>query len=80
MPTQFYLFPEIKMPDRLFSEGQRVLYVPQHAKGDRSHPACEPGVVMRYVDDTLVMVRYLKAHGVIRNMVISTREDDLVPL
>ena len=30
------------------SVGQRVRYVPRHAKGDRNHPDCEDGIVRSF--------------------------------
>ncbi len=30
-----------------FKKGDRVIYVPNHANGDRNHPDCEHGVICR---------------------------------
>lgn len=38
-------------------EGDEVLYVPNHANGDRSHPDCEKGTVSK-VEGDKVWVRY----------------------
>ena len=34
-----------------FKKGQRVIYIPTHAGGDRGHPDCELGTVVRYSTD-----------------------------
>lgn len=33
------------MSAETFHVGQRVRYIPGHARGDRNHPACEDGIV-----------------------------------
>jgi len=40
-----------------FTAGERVLYVPNHAHGDRNHPDCERGVVTS-TNRVNVFVRY----------------------
>lgn len=43
-----------------FKEGDRVLYVPTHAQGDKTHKDCEHGIVFRVpkpLKDT-IFVRY----------------------
>lgn len=40
-----------------FHEGEHVLYVPNHAHGDRKHPDCERGVVTS-TNEVNVFVRY----------------------
>ena len=39
------------------TEGMRVLYIPRHAQGQRTHPDCVRGVVTAK-DETSVFVRY----------------------
>jgi len=58
-----------------FNVGDRVLYIPGHAHGDRHHPDCEVGVVTSK-NDHFVFVRYnpLSINGV------ATDADDLVKL
>ena len=58
-----------------FNVGDRVLYIPLHANGDRNHPDCEVGVVTSK-NDYFVFVRYnpLSINGV------ATDADDLVKL
>jgi len=41
----------------LFTAGDRVLYVPDHAHGDVTHTDCEPGIVSS-VNDWWVFVAY----------------------
>ena len=54
--------PAPEIPARRFNEGDGVTYVPDHANGDMTHPACEHGVgssVGWYDDGTeKVWVRY----------------------
>ena len=38
-------------------EGMRVLYIPPHAQGERTHPDCQRGIVMSK-NTTHVFVRY----------------------
>jgi len=40
-----------------FKPGERVVYVPYHADGDRSHPDCERGVVTS-INDHYVFVQF----------------------
>ena len=40
-----------------FHPGDRVLYVPNHAQGDTTHPDCERGVVTS-TNEVNVFVRY----------------------
>lgn len=40
-----------------FQPGDRVLYVPNHAHGDKQHPDCERGVVSS-TNEVNVFVRY----------------------
>lgn len=57
-----------------FREGERVLYVPMHANGDKKHPDCERGVVSS-ANDHFVFVRYEGRSGS-----QATSADDLVKL
>lgn len=44
-----------------FKEGDQVLFIPNHANGDREHPACERGVVSTVKverDQVKIWVRY----------------------
>jgi hypothetical protein len=38
-------------------EGMQVLYIPQHAQGERTHPDCQQGIVTSK-SDTHAFVRY----------------------
>ncbi len=60
-----------------FNEGDRVLYIPLHAHGDRKHPDCERGVVSSQ-NGINVFVRYLK-HGVLGNPQATSPEDLVKP-
>jgi len=40
-----------------FLVGDKVTYVPRHAKGDASHPDCEEGIVTS-MNDKFVFVEY----------------------
>ncbi len=40
-----------------FKKGERVRYIPSHAKGDRFHKDCESGVVSS-INDEFVFVKY----------------------
>ncbi len=42
---------------REFNKGDRIRYVPSHARGDYTHPDCEDGVVSS-VRDNGVFVKY----------------------
>lgn len=42
----------------IFSKGQRVRYIPNHANGDQHHPDCKDGVVKRPGADGSVFVIY----------------------
>jgi len=56
-----------------FRAGERVMYMPRHAKGDCAHPDNEFGRVVRYnADRSLVFVQY-DGDSVIK----STRPEDL---
>jgi len=46
-----------------FKKGQRVRYVPNHAKGALGHPDCQNGVVSS-VNDTFVFVKYDNLMGI----------------
>lgn len=41
-----------------FKPGDRVIYVPNHANGDRRHPDCEHGVVTSVGSSGNVFVMY----------------------
>ncbi len=43
-----------------FKKGDRVIYVPNHANGDRNHPDCEHGVICRSdkVNENSYFVKY----------------------
>jgi hypothetical protein len=45
-------------PTNQFKEGDIVLYVPNHAHGNRSHPDCEKGVVTSIGRTGTVFVRF----------------------
>lgn len=52
------------MSDRPFKPGDRVVYVPTHAHGDRHHPDCERGKVSSLsADGSTVFVRFDGAVG-----------------
>jgi hypothetical protein len=55
-----------------FTPGDTVLYVPNHAHGDKTHPDCELGVVTS-TNDVNVFVRY---NG--RTQSQATSPDDLI--
>ena len=40
-----------------FKKGDRVIYIPSHASGDKQHPDCEKGVVSS-VSQAFVFVKY----------------------
>lgn len=40
-----------------FQKGQRVIYVPSHAKNDLTHPGCQKGIVSS-VNDKYIFVKY----------------------
>ena len=42
----------------MFEKGDRVIYVPTHVGGDRTHPDCEHGVVRRVGENGTVFVIY----------------------
>lgn len=44
--------------DRTFAPGDRVVYVPMHAHGDRAHPDCEHGKVSSVGAGGTVFVRF----------------------
>ena len=44
-----------------FQVGDRVVYVPHRANGDRNHKDCERGVVFRIGDDGNVYVKFQRA-------------------
>lgn len=58
---QSYGETEMSMDD--YEEGDKVIYIPNHA-GDRdiNHPDCERGVVTS-LNDKFVFVRYRKQHA-----------------
>lgn len=41
-----------------FQKGDKVLYVPTHAKGNSKHPDCERGVVSSIGISGIVFVKY----------------------
>lgn len=49
-----------------FARGNKVRYVPMHAKGDKNHPDCENGIVFHTQGDT-VFVKYSTAHHKVMN-------------
>jgi len=51
--------------------GSKVTYVPSHAKGNASHPACEGGTISSW-NDTFVFVNYGKGTNA------ATKPEDLV--
>jgi len=59
-----------------FTEGESVLYVPNHAAGDRAHKDCERGVVSSQ-NGVNVFVRYYR-NGMLQHTAQATRPDDLV--
>jgi hypothetical protein len=62
------------MKDRI-KPGDRVIYVPTHAKGDLNHPDSERGVVSS-LNDTYVFVKYIR-HGILQETSQATRYEDL---
>ena len=63
------------MKAKEFSEGESVLYVPGHARGDSSHEDCEHGVVSSQ-NGVSVFVRYYR-NGVLQHTAQSTSPEDL---
>ena len=49
-----------------FSRGDKVRYIPLHAKGDRDHKDCEDGIVFTKNADT-VFVKYISKFHKVRN-------------
>jgi len=47
------------MSDKEFKVGDKVIYVPRHAKGDKSHTDCEYGEITS-MNDLYYFVRYGK--------------------
>lgn len=45
-----------------FEPGDRVIYVPYHAEGDKNHPDCERGTVSS-ARDGIVFVRFYDSRG-----------------
>jgi hypothetical protein len=68
--------------------GQRVRYIPGHARGDREHPDCEDGIVRSFspkgqpfvVYDNAVRGRMLTLELAEPWTAACTDPDDLVPL
>ncbi len=69
------VLPVVSTPD--FNAGDRVLYVPNHAHGDVTHPDCERGIVSSN-NGVNVFVRYYTRHGELSLTAQATRPDDLV--
>jgi len=44
------------MSDKNFKKGDRVRYIPSHAKGDGSHKDCQEGVVKRVTDEWVFVI------------------------
>lgn len=59
-----------------FKFGDRVRYIPPHAKGDRNHKDCCSGVVKR-TNDTYVFVNYVQ-NGILQETAHATRPCDLI--
>lgn len=47
---------------KTFMLNDKVLYIPNHAFGDSSHPDCERGVVTSMRSDGGIWVRYERQH------------------
>lgn len=58
----------------MYPKGTRVRYIPNHARGDRSHPDCEDGIV----SSTNSMYVFVCYGG--RQNAIATDPEDLVRL
>ena len=60
-----------------FNEGDKVLYVPHHAAGNKSHPDCEHGIVSSK-KEVNVFVKYFTKDGGLKLHAQATSPDDLV--
>ena len=59
-----------------FKHGDRVKYIPPHAKGDVNHPECCSGVVKR-TNEAYVFVNYIQ-NGILQETAHATRPGDLI--
>lgn len=46
-----------------FKPGDRIIYIPDHAKNDRAHPSCQKGIVKSVVVDAETHVWCVFANG-----------------
>lgn len=51
-----------------FQAGDKIIYVPMHADGDRNHPACEHGVVSSVSENGTVFCRFFYPDGTLRTV------------
>jgi len=45
--------------DEKFYSGMKVIYIPEHAKGDKNHPDCERGTVTAW-NEKFVFVKFAR--------------------